>query len=186
MLATACSGVIVEYNTYPPRQTQAMNRKLRNTILAFSVTGMVLAVGLIAARPVLPAQPLQAADNAGTTVLPVADELLARPSGQIGSTDSDLATRADAISVRIQARSRQYEAALVDARSIEQTVRLTVGFVTTVVGESLLARPMDADEAPATAREDERPATPARSGRSVRSTIAVPYFSFARGTVDRS
>ena len=29
-----------------------MNRKLRNTILAFSVTGTVLALGLIAARPV--------------------------------------------------------------------------------------------------------------------------------------
>ena len=28
-----------------------MNRKLRNTILAFSVTGTVLAVGLFAARP---------------------------------------------------------------------------------------------------------------------------------------
>src|SRR5690606_41601789 len=31
-----------------------MNRKLRNTILAFSVTGTVLALGLIAARPVTP------------------------------------------------------------------------------------------------------------------------------------
>ena len=31
-----------------------MNRKLRNTILAFSVTGMALAVGLLAAHPVLP------------------------------------------------------------------------------------------------------------------------------------
>lgn len=32
-----------------------MNRKLRNTILAFSVTGTVLAVGLFAARPAAPA-----------------------------------------------------------------------------------------------------------------------------------
>lgn len=31
-----------------------MNRKLRNTILAFSVTGTVLAVGLFAARPAVP------------------------------------------------------------------------------------------------------------------------------------
>ena len=34
-----------------------MNRKLRNTILAFSVTGMVLALGLMAAGPVVDAGP---------------------------------------------------------------------------------------------------------------------------------
>lgn len=79
-----------------------MSRKLRHTILAFPVTGMVLAAALIAARTVLPAQPT------------------------------------------------------------------------------------DADEATATTGAGEPPAAAPRAGPSVRATIAVPYFSFARGTVDRS
>lgn len=159
-----------------------MNRKLRNTILAFSVTGMVLAVGLMAARPVLPGPPAQA--DMATTVAPTTAPLTPA-TDTAGPARVDLASRADAASARIQARSRQYEAALVDARSVEQAVGLTVEFVTTLVGENLLARPLD-PEAPSTVRGDERPAAPSRSGRSVRSTIAVPYFSFARGTGDRS
>ena len=59
-----------------------MNRKLRNTILAFSVTGTVLAVGLFAARPVAPgpaaAQSLAAARQACTP--PAAPDLAARRS----------------------------------------------------------------------------------------------------------
>ena len=151
-----------------------MNHKLRNTILAFSVTGMVLAVGLIAARPALPGQ--------FATAPAVADAPLANRSGA-----GALLANADAVSVRLQARGRQYEAALVDARSVEQAVALTVGFVTTVVGESLLVEPMDpmdADETgTADADADTGDETPVsqRRGRGVRSAIAVPYFSFARG-----
>jgi len=152
-----------------------MNHKLRNTILAFSVTGMVLAVGLIAARPALPGQFAPAPA--------VADAPLANRSGAAA-----LLANADAVSVRLQARSRQYEAALVDARSVEQAVALTVGFITTVVGESLLVDPvdpMDADETGTADADagagDERP-TSQRRGRGVRSAIAIPYFSFARGT----
>ena len=149
-----------------------MNHKLRNTILAFSVTGMVLAVGLIAARPALPGQFAPAPA--------VADAPLANRSGAAA-----LLANADAVSVRLQARSRQYEAALVDARSVEQAVALTVGFITTVVGESLLVDPvdpMDADETGTADADagDERP-TSQRRGRGVRSAIAIPYFSFARG-----
>ena len=153
-----------------------MNHKLRNTILAFSVTGMVLAVGLIAARPALPGQ--------FATAPAVADAPLANRSGA-----GALLANADAVSVRLQARGRQYEAALVDARSVEQAVALTVGFVTTVVGESLLVEPMDPMDADETRTADadadadtgnEMPVSQ-RRGRGVRSAIAVPYFSFARG-----
>ncbi len=159
-----------------------MNRKLRNTILAFSVTGMVLTVGLMAARPVLPHQPVPA-DMVATAAPTSAHPAPASPATKLAVVD--LASQADAVSARIQARSDQYEAALIDARSIEQAVRLTVEFVTTVAGESLLATPLDT-EVPAAASEDERPAGPSRSGRSVRSAIAMPYFSFARGAGDRS
>ena len=148
-----------------------MNHKLRNTILAFSVTGMVLALGLIAARPVSPWQPAQVVANA-----PVADR----------SGTATLLADAEAASLRLQARSRQYEAALVDARSIEQAVALTVGFIATVVTESVLvepADPMDAGDGGTAAAEPEedRPASQPRA-HGVRSAIAVPYFSFARGT----
>ena len=154
-----------------------MNRKLRNTILAFSVTGMVLAVGLMAARPVLPHQPAPTGTASAAGQASVHHTL-----ASTGPSSVDLASQVDAVSARMQARSEQYEAALVDARSVEQAVRLTVGFITTVVGESLLATPLDT-ERPAAARGDDRPAAPSRS---VRSQIAVPYFSFARGAGDRS
>ncbi len=148
-----------------------MNHKLRNTILAFSVTGMVLAVGLIAARPALPAPPAPAPAVADA---PAADR----------SSAATLLADADAVSVRLQARSRQYEAALVDARSVERAVAVTIGFIATVIGESRLVGPMGADgtgTADADAGGEERPAGQRRV-RGVRSAIAVPYFSFARGT----
>ena len=58
-----------------------MNRKLRNTILAFSVTGTVLAVGLFAARPAAPTATVE-------TPNPVAPQSVAP---RIGTLDDSVA-----------------------------------------------------------------------------------------------
>ncbi len=164
-----------------------MNRKLRNTILAFSVTGMVLALGLMAARPVLDAGPDQVRAVAGAQA-PAAPTRTAplMPLADAAPADVSALEQADAVAVRLQARGRQYEAALVDARSIEQAVALTVGFVTTVVAESLMTPDLETDPATAATADPGDEVTggdagPARRSGSVRSAIAVPYFSFARG-----
>ncbi|MDH5833795.1 hypothetical protein [Luteimonas kalidii] len=168
-----------------------MNRKLRHTILAFSVTGMVLALGLLAARPVLDADAdpaaVRALAGAHTPSLPARSAPL-MPLADTGTLEAPALAEVDAVAVRLQARGRQYEAALVDTHSVEQAVALTVSFVTTVVAESLLAKPLGRDAGSAAVLPDEdadaedSSAGQARRSGSVRSAIAVPYFSFARGT----
>ncbi|TWG86129.1 hypothetical protein L599_000800000090 [Luteimonas sp. J16] len=164
-----------------------MNRKLRNTILAFSVTGMVLVVGLMAAHPVMPGQPAHGPDVAEAPARPAP----AAPESGPGSEPA-LAVDADAVIARIQAHGRRPEAVLVDPRSIEQVATLTVELVTAAVAAGLqAAQAGDADAEPAehTAHRDaaahaSKPGS--HRSRSVRREIAVPYFSFARGTGDRS
>jgi hypothetical protein len=165
-----------------------MNRKLRNTILAFSVTGMVLALGLMAARPMVDAGAGEVRALAGAQA-PAAPARTAplMPLADTPGQDVSALDQADAVAVRLQARGRQYEAALVDARSVEQAVALTVSFVTTVVAESLMTPSLETDPATAAASDagdgsTDTDAAPARRSGSVRSAIAIPYFSFARGT----
>ncbi len=148
-----------------------MNRKLRNTILAFSVSGMMLAVGLMAARPVLP----DAAPATGTMAdVPTLDQPL-----------PPLATHADAdaLSMRIDARSRRFEAELAKAESLEHALATTASFVTVVATEAALAEVVSLGAVEEAERASEEASTRRkRRAGSVRSAIAVPYFSFARGT----
>ena len=161
-----------------------MNRKLRNTILAFSVTGMVLVAGLMAAHPVMPGQPAQSADATAARTAPA--------PGAAPATGPVLSARRDAAAARSQARGTQAEAALVDPRAIEQAAALTVDLVTAALAGGF--RAAQAEEAGAEAagrtanRDDDAHASKPRRNRSrsVRREIAVPYFSFARGTGDRS
>ncbi|TWT23766.1 hypothetical protein FQY83_03890 [Luteimonas marina] len=150
-----------------------MNRKLRNTILAFSVSGVMLAVGLMAARPVLP----DAAPATGTMAdvpTPTRDQPL-----------PPLATHADAdaLSMRIDARSRRFEAELAKAESLEHALATTASFVTVVATEAALAEVVSLGAVEEAERASEEASTRRkRRAGSVRSAIAVPYFSFARGT----
>ncbi|WP_202843496.1 hypothetical protein [Luteimonas saliphila] len=157
-----------------------MNRKLRNTILAFSVTGMALAVGLLAAQPVLPDDAgragavVQAAASASTHNAPLI------PLAALGATADPVAGTPPA---SLHGRDPRYRAALVDAESLERVIAATVGFVAAVATEAVLA---DDETGAAAAGSEEAPARTRRSGSvrsgSVRSAIAVPYFSFAGGT----
>jgi len=153
-----------------------MNRKLRNTILAFSVSGMMLAVGLMASRPVLPA----AAEPVGTIVQ------AATPAPTRGGPLLPVAAHAadaDALSMRIDARSRQFEAELAKAESLEHALAATASFVAVVATEAVLAEAVSVGTAEDAERASEEASTRRkRRAGSVRSAIAVPYFSFARGT----
>lgn len=146
-----------------------MNRKLRNTILAFSVTGTVLALGLLTARPVMP-------DDGR---MPASIAAAATPAAQ-----SDLdAAAIDGIEARILVRSRQFEDDIVNAASLETTMALTAGFVATATTEAVFSEILSADITNTGADRADPDAAPAqRHRRSVRGAFAVPYFSFARGT----
>lgn len=156
-----------------------MNRKLRNTILAFSVTGMMLAVGLMAARPVLP----DAAPAAGTMAeVPAPAPIQGQPLLPVAA-HADVAADADALSMRIDARSRRFEAELAKAESLERALAATASFVAVVATEAVLAEAVSVGTVEDAERATEEASTRRkRRAGSVRSAIAVPYFSFARGT----
>src|SRR5690606_14362837 len=149
-----------------------MNRKLRNTILAFSVTGMALAVGLMAAQPVLSGHAGPAGAVAHATVPASTQSTTPTASGGPGD-----ALAAATPSAPIRAGARQFRAALVDAESLERAIAATFDFVAAVATQGVPAAALADDEAEATASGPEE-ASAARSRRngSVRSAIAVPYF----------
>jgi hypothetical protein len=156
-----------------------MNRKLRNTILAFSVTGTVLALGLLAARPPVPGDgPMPAAMAvAATSQDPAPGKPLIAPV--------DLnAAGADGIEARFLARSREFERDMADIASLDSAMALTAGFVASATTEAviteILARDIPATTGANRADPDADPAP--RHRRSVRGAFAVPYFSFASGT----
>jgi hypothetical protein len=142
-----------------------MNRKLRNTILAFCATGLVLAVGLMSARPLPP----------DTSV----------PGGMIARAEPAATPATDELAARVDARRRQFEAELALAGSLEQALVATSGFVTVVTTDAVLAAALAEGaliEAAGATEGSTPPPRRKREGSSVRSTIAIPYFSFARGT----
>lgn len=131
-----------------------MNRKLHNTILAFSVTGVMLFVGLVVADPALPK-----AEAPAPTMLPA-----------VVDTPDDTAAPAE--------HSRAARAGTIEA------IALGASLVALGVGEAALANALDELEAgPATQeRTAERRQAAKRASSNSREMIAMPYFSFARGS----
>lgn len=156
-----------------------MNRKLRNTILAFSVTGVMLAVGLMAAHPV---QPDTAMPAAGAIVLATAPGAAQPAAPARHPVHAENAATGDAASARIEAHSRRFEAEMEKVASVEEAVAATAGFVAAVTTEAVLLETLSrgADDARPEAEAAPEESRKRRSG-GVRSAIAVPYFSFARG-----
>ena len=98
--------------------------------------------------------------------------------------DQPAATPAsDALAARMDARRRQFEAEMARAGSLEQALIATTGFVTSITTDAALAGAL-AEGVLIEAAEAKEDTTPRRKrgNTSVRSTIAIPYFSFARGT----
>lgn len=141
-----------------------MNRKLHNSMLAFSATGLTLVFALMAASPVLPGQDVST---------PVA---LAAPAASL-QEDSDAI---DARVREIEARARQFESELEESASLGDTIASAVSFAAAVSKEAALSAAFEAtnDE---TRQKQEAAREKRRHARKVRGTLAVPYFSFAQG-----
>ena len=159
-----------------------MNRKLRNTILAFSVTGTVLALGLMAARPVDPASMEHPAVAA--TAEPATDAAgIGENDGEETSLPGGDELHAHGPGARIEARSRQFEDELARAGSMESALALTAGFVAATAAEAVVAEVLAGEHPAAAAKAGSDPETAPRNRRGqVRRAVAVPYFSFARAT----
>ncbi len=158
-----------------------MNRKLHNTILAFSVTGVMLVVGLMAAQPVPP--PMQgelSAPDAPAAAAP----LVVVAQAPLDDAGIALAVAAEAAPLATRDARRRLEADLADAESFEQVIATTAGFVAAVAAEAAVAGALGELDAEAAAEVEEtrRRNEASRKRSGVRSAIAVPYFSFARGT----
>src|SRR5690606_6104251 len=105
-----------------------MNRKLHNSMLAFSATGLTLVFALMAASPVLPGQDVST---------PVA---LAAPAASL-QEDSDAI---DARVREIEARARQFESELEESASLGDTIASAVSFAAAVSKEAALSAAFEA------------------------------------------
>ena len=147
-----------------------MNRKLHNSLMALSTTGLLLVVGLMAATPV------------------------AGPAGRDAWSDVALVrveapARADAVERDIEdrtagdARAKAFEEEFRNAGDAHEAIALTAAFVAETAVEAALTAAFA--EAQADDKAKPEPEAPARESRrkrrSARSTLALPYFSFARG-----
>lgn len=146
-----------------------MNRKLHNSLMALSTTGLLLVVGLMAATPV--ADP--AAMDAPLVRIEAAD-----PETGTDTFEREIEARTAAA---IEARARTFEEEFRNAGDPGEAIALTAAFVAGTATEAALSAafgPVKAEEADAQARTT---AKSQRKRRSTRSALALPYFSFARG-----
>lgn len=148
-----------------------MNRKLHNSLLALSATGLMLVFGLMAASPKLPA---------GRDGDPSALQApLAAIASQRHAETAALAQRADAVEARIEARAARLQAELDRSDSLGDTIASVTAFAAEVSTDAALGGVLRAaDEAAESSDADNEQR---RHARRVRGALAVPYFSFAQG-----
>lgn len=161
-----------------------MNRKLHNTILAFSVTGVMLFVGLVVADPAL-----ERAQS--PTLLPTV--AAAQPASAARSAQARRSELDAAIESRIEARAKAFEAEMARTATASDALALTAGYLAATATEAALAAALaevgksriegdlaaGVDEASAA---EPAPSPASHKGSRARDVIAVPYFSFARGS----
>ncbi|HEY9541039.1 MAG TPA: hypothetical protein VIR05_05330 [Luteimonas sp.] len=147
-----------------------MNRKLHNSMLAFSATGLVLVFALIAASPVLPGQ------DVSTPVALAASTPAVELNAGLQENNKAIEARVR----EIEARARQLESELDASASLGDTIASAVSFAAAVSTEAALSAAFEAT-ADETTRKQEAAREKRRHARQVRGTLAVPYFSFAQG-----
>lgn len=142
-----------------------MNRKLHNTILAFSISGVMLFVGLVVAEPVLPPVDLDAGWG--------------HPAAVIEGEDADSAEPAPA-----RAETSASRTAVPG-----EAVAFAAGVVALSITEAALSAALADLDAGAAGKEDtieqaggRKDAPAQRKARASRDLLAMPYFSFARGS----
>ena len=150
-----------------------MNRKLHNSLMALSTTGLLLVVGLMAATPAVGPTAMATTDAPSTHVAP------AVAMSRTDTIDSELDAHIEAA---IDARAKAFEEEFRNSGDAQQAIAVTAAFVAETATEAALAAALAELQAKEPAAEVEAPAreTP-RKRRSARSALALPYFSFARG-----
>src|SRR5690606_8992805 len=141
-----------------------MNRKLHNSMLAFTAAGVMLALTLMAAGPAPSGQ------DAPATLAAVV----------VHAPAIDVAADAVALERSIESRARQLEEDLDQSASLGDTIATVISFAATVSTESALGAAIEATSDQADARR-EAAREKRRHARQVRGALAVPYFSFAQG-----
>jgi len=152
-----------------------MNRKLNNSLLAFSVSGLLLAMGILAAHPSQPGSSVTVLDAAVADAEP-AVAIATAPAAAIWTTADRALGRAawaDAIEADAQAQERTPGA------DLDGLVAAAITLGTEVSANAALAQALQA----ADATQALRIAEGARRNHAhrLRSALAVPYFSFAQG-----
>ncbi|GAA4864994.1 hypothetical protein [Luteimonas vadosa] len=150
-----------------------MNRKLHNTLLALSTTGLVLVAGLLVATP-LTSAPTEAAAMRHAVGVETAP-----PTGSASGAPAER-------SARLAARSQRFESDLLQATDTCELLAHTASFVTEVAADAALSAAIAQIESAASAgssamQDDPKPD---RTRRNSRSAFATPYFSFAHGLRD--
>lgn len=149
-----------------------MNRKLHNTLLALSTTGLVLVAGLLVSSPLMPAGDQD----------PVQEQVALHGVVSIAPPSAAIHARAQARRARLEQRVQRFEAELTEVRDGTDAIARTAGFVADIATTAAMSAALAGIEAgtdmdPLT--EDAEAANPAR--RPARSAFATPYFSFAHG-----
>src|SRR5690606_235883 len=162
-----------------------MNRKLHNTLLAFSGTGVMLFVGLVVAEP---ARERPDAPYVLPTVAAVVPPAESRAKARRSELDA-------VIESRIEARAKAFEAEMARTATASEALALTAGFLAATateaalvgalseIGKTRIERDLAAGVENAAPTAPTAPTAPASDrGSRTRDVIAVPYFSFARGS----
>lgn len=145
-----------------------MNRKLHNSMLAFSATGLMLVFALLAASPLRSGQ----------------GDVQAQAAAAVAAVDTAVQARADAAEARadeIEARAREFEARLDASESLDDTIATALDFAAAVSTRAVLDAALDATDDDARQEQREQASEHRRHARQVRGALAVPYFSFAQG-----
>src|SRR3546814_11159302 len=131
-----------------------MNRKLHNSMLAFSATGLVLVFALIAASPVLPGQ------DVSTPVALAAST----PAVELNAGLQENNKAIDARVREIEASARHLESELDASAPLGDTIPSAVTFAAAVTPATALSAAFEAPASdtttPPTARREKRAPTP--------------------------
>jgi len=148
-----------------------MYRKVHNTMLAFSATGVLLLVGLMAGDPTIQARTAHVVRTLAVGPLLLRLESPATPAADV---------EAKSIDARLQA----LEAQLDHSASAAEAVAHTAAFAANIAASTALA-----EDAGIAAGQDEQASianerqnqSQRRHVRRARAALALPYFSFAQG-----
>lgn len=146
-----------------------MYRKVHNTMLAFSATGVLLLVGLMAGAPTMQSRTTHVVRTLAVGPLLLRLESPATPAADI---------QAKSIDAHLQTLEAQLEHSASAAEAVSHTATFAA---------NIAARTAFAEDTGAIAPEDEQASvaherqSQRRHVRRARAALALPYFSFAQG-----